>query len=145
LRDCEIRDGRSDGVWVDNGLGTIEKCVISTKGGACVQISYGGNPTVRDCQISGTGDGVWVDSHGQGTIERCVISGNGWHGVLTRQFGHPVIRDCEIRDNGRSGVIIEKLGQGTFTGNTLTGNHGGAWLVDSTAEHVNRTGNRPNA
>ena len=147
VRDCEIRDGQGAGVAVDEqGLGTIERCVISGNAYSGVQIRTGGNPTVRDCRIrDGQGAGVAVDEQGQGTIERCVISGNANAGAQISKGGNPAVRDCEIRDGKQAGVYVYDQGQGTFTGNTLTGNPSGAWVIRADAGRVTRTGNRPNA
>jgi parallel beta-helix repeat protein len=78
VRDCEIRDGQSAGVFVDDdGQGTIKRCVISGNAFAGVQISTGGNPTVRDCKIrDGKSAGVHVHDQGQGTFTRNTLSGN---------------------------------------------------------------------
>ncbi len=47
--------------------------------------------------------------------------------------------------NGQStGVFVLEQGQGTFTGNTLTGNASGAWVILADAGRVTRAGNRPN-
>ena len=119
--------------------------MISGNAYAGVQISEGGNPTVRDCQIrDGQGPGVWVQEQGQGTIGKCVITGNAYAGVQITTGGNPTMRDCQIRGNGYEGVWVSEQGQGTFTGNTLTGNARGAWDIESTAGKVVRTGNRPN-
>ena len=86
-----------------------------------------------------------VNGYGQGTIEQCVISGNALSGVQIKTGGNPTVRDCEIRDSKQAGVYFHEQGQGTFTGNTLTGNPSGAWVIRADAGRVTRTGNTPNA
>ena len=73
-----------------------------------------------------------------------MISGNALSGVEISEGGNPVVRDCQIRDGKSAGVQVYEQGQGTFTGNTLTGNARGAWNIEATAGTVTRTGNRPN-
>ena len=73
-----------------------------------------------------------------------MISGNAKAGVAIVTGGNPTVRDCEIRENGYEAVWVYEQGQGTFTGNTLTGNARGAWDIDADAGNVVRTGNRPN-
>ena len=124
IRDCEIRDGKSAGVFVsDQGQGTIERCVISGNASAGVAIKTGGNPVVRDCGIrDGKAAGVLVYEQGQGTIERCVISGNAFSGVEIKTGGNPVVRDCEIRDGKSTGVVVLDQGQGTIEKCVISGN-----------------------
>ena len=124
IRDCQIRDGKSHGVYVyEQGQGTIEKCVISGNALAGVQIKTGGNPVIRDCEIrDGKQCGVRVYEQGQGTIEQCVISGNTFSGVAIKTGGNPVVRDCEIRDGKRSGVYVFEQGQGTIEKCVISGN-----------------------
>jgi len=124
IRDCKIRDGKQVGVAVlEQGQGTIEKCVISGNAIAGVVIMTGGNPTVRDCEIrDGKGFGVAVHEQGQGTIEKCVISGNANAGVAIRTGGNPTVRDCEIRDGKASGVVVLMHGQGTIERCEISGN-----------------------
>ena len=74
-----------------------------------------------------------------------MICGNAKEGVSITTGGNPTVRDCEIRDGKSGGVYVYEQGQGTFTGNTLTGNASGAWNIETTAGRVTRTGNRPNA
>ncbi|NBT26283.1 MAG: right-handed parallel beta-helix repeat-containing protein [Actinobacteria bacterium] len=77
MRD-QIRDNRQIGVFVlEQGQGTIKKCVISGNGISGVEIKTGGNPTVRDCEIrDGQGAGVWVYEQGQGTFTGNTLTGN---------------------------------------------------------------------
>jgi parallel beta-helix repeat protein len=57
-----------------------------------------------------------------------VISGNADAGLWMHTGGNATMRDCEISGND-AGVLAHDQGQGTFTGNTLTGNANGAWEI----------------
>jgi len=57
-----------------------------------------------------------------------VISGNADAGFWMHTGGNATMRDCEISGND-AGVLAHDQGQGTFTGNTLTGNANGAWEI----------------
>ena len=78
VRNCEIRDGKSVGVSViDQGLGTIEQCVISGNGQAGVEVRRGGNPVIRECEIrDGNGAGVLISEQGAGTFTGNRLNGN---------------------------------------------------------------------
>ncbi|NBT26282.1 MAG: hypothetical protein EBT09_06960 [Actinobacteria bacterium] len=116
IRNCIIWNSQGPGVAVlDQGQGTIERCVISGNAWSGVRIETGGNPTVRDCQIrDGKEAGVLVGDHGQGTIEKCVISGNANAGVAIMTGGNPTVRDCEISFNKQVGFYVLDQGQGTI-------------------------------
>jgi parallel beta-helix repeat protein len=124
IRNCTMRNSSGGGVFVlEQGHGTIEKCVISGNAMAGVAISRGGNPTVRDCQIRDHRQaGVYVFDQGQGTIEKCVISGNTIDGVRISKGGNSVVRDCQIRDNRQVGVLVLEQGQGTIEKCVISGN-----------------------
>ena len=133
---------------VTGGTPIIEDCDLTSSAGSAVYIvGATANPTIRNCTMRNSRDSgvVYEQGKGQGTIEQCVIAGNGLMGVQIRTGGNPTVRDCEIRDNKGYGVSVLEQGQGTFTGNTLTGNANGPWYIASTAGRVTRTGNTPNA
>ncbi|NBT26669.1 MAG: hypothetical protein EBT09_08985 [Actinobacteria bacterium] len=143
-----VGTGPADIFWgaidVKGGKPMIEDCDLTSSAGSAVYIhGAGANPTIRNCTMRNSGgSGVIVSDQGQGTIEQCVISGNAL-GVDIRTGGNLTVRDCEIRDN-LVGVFVHDSGQGTFTGNTLTGNAWAAWRIHAPAGRVTRTGNRPN-
>ena len=124
IRNCTIRNSRDPGVYVlDQGQGTIERCVISGNANSGVQIRTGANPTVRDCEIrDGITSGIYVLDEGQGTFERCVISKNANSGVAIKTGGNPVVRNCEIRDGKVGGVYVVDRGKGTIERCVISGN-----------------------
>ena len=142
-----LGSGLSTGaITVRAGTPVIEDCDLTSSAGAAVYIlGATANPVIRNCTMRNSRDSGVVYEQGQGTIEQCVIAGNALMGVQIRTGGNPVVRDCEIRDNKGYGVSVLEQGQGTFTGNTLTGNANGAWYIAPTAGRVTRTGNTPNA
>ena len=140
-------------ISVTGGTPVIEDCDLTSSAGSAVYIfGAGANPTIRNSTMRDSrGSGVFVYDQGQGIIELCVISenasvasGSRYAGVEITTGGNPVVRDYEIRDGKQGGVFVHSQGQGTFTGNTLTGNANGAWVIETTAGKVTRTGNRPN-
>jgi len=101
------------------------------------------NLTVRAVGTRDTSGAVWVQQ-GHVVIDGCELTSAIAPVVyITGKDSAPVIRDCEIRDGSDRGVLVSDQGQGTFTGNTLTGNARGAWDVAPIAGRVTRTGNRP--
>ena len=133
-------------IFVSGGTPVIEDCDLTSSAGSAVFIAGPtANPTFRNCTMHGSRDsGVFVYSKGRGIIEKCVLSKNGHHGVAIMTGGNPVIRDCDIRQNINLGVYVFDQGQGIFTGNTLTSNPIGAWLIRGDAGRVTRTANTPN-
>lgn len=133
-------------ISVTAGTPVIEDCDITSSAGSAVYIfGLTADPTFRNCTMRDScRDGINVSDEGQGTIEKCEISGNARAGITKTKGGNTVIRDCEIHLNGFRGVWVHGQGSGTFTGNRLTGNIGGAWVIDADSVKVLRTGNTPN-
>jgi len=79
VRQCQIRDGKQDGVLVwQGGRGTIEGCDIS--GNACsgVEIREGCNPSIKMCKINRNAEHAFsVHGNVRGVIEDCDLRSNG--------------------------------------------------------------------
>jgi parallel beta-helix repeat protein len=143
LRRNHIHDNKGIGVSVQrNALGTLEDNDISGNGGLGVAISESSAPVLRRNQIrDNTAVGVFVND-GLGTLEDNEITGNGV-GVQISNGGNPTVRGNRIMSNAHQGVRVKDGGKGVLEGNDLTGNVGGAWLIDKSSEpNVTRARNK---
>jgi len=137
FRRCRFRDGAESGLFfVDGARAVVEDCEINRNGISGVQISKGADPILRRCAIRDNKQGgMLVSLKGRGRIEECEIRDNHRAGVEVREGGAPVVRNCRILGNGYQAVwISDSEGGGTYEGNDLRGNAGGAWLVADGAE-----------
>ncbi len=78
VRDCQVRDGRQEGIWVNpQGKGTFERCEVVGNALAGIVVRAGGDPVVRDCLVRSNRDGgVIVDAGASGTITGCTVGDN---------------------------------------------------------------------
>lgn len=143
IRKCKIHEAKAGGIFFyDHGKGTIEDCEINNTVYAGIEIKEGSDPVVRRCKISESKvSGIFVWKNSKGTIEDCEIFKNAFAGVSMAEKGDPTIRRCKINRNARQAVWVYNNGAGTVQDSDLTGNDGGAWLIE-TGSSVSRSGNK---
>jgi parallel beta-helix repeat protein len=124
LVECVLYDGNSAGVFVyEGGAGVLEDCQIYGNALSGIEISEGGNPTVRRCTLrDGKGSGVNVLENGAGVIEDCQIHGNEKAGIQIQTGGNPTVLRCTVRDGKSVGVLVSENGAGVLEDCQIYGN-----------------------
>ena len=78
IRDCQIRDGKGGGVWVqDQGQGTIEQCEIRDNKGVGVFVLDSGQGTFTGNTLTGNARGAWDITPDAGPVTRTGNRPNG--------------------------------------------------------------------
>jgi nitrous oxidase accessory protein NosD len=96
-----------------------------------LQLMRGGT-LVEDCEISGGGDGIWVQVAAEPIVRRCKLRDCGRYGVWVAQGGSGTFESCEIARAGAAGV--RAIGNPHFLGCEIVGSRGdGAELSDGEA------------
>jgi Right handed beta helix region/ATPase family associated with various cellular activities (AAA)/AAA lid domain len=115
-------------VQAENANLTIEACVISARVGPAVSVRQCPHFAVSRCTISGSAEGIVVESSsgridessiddvssdgvvvGLGAdpeIRNCTISGCGQRGVYVYQYARPLIEGCDISRTVGAGVAV---------------------------------------
>eukprot|EP00741_Cyanophora_paradoxa_P012713 tig00020616_g12282.t1 len=121
----EGRDGH--GIeFLDGAGGLAEENVIQSCPLWGVCIGSGSDPTLRRNRIaSQRGGGVWVNGDASPLVEANEIALNASHGVRV-DAGRPIVRSNQIKENHGAGIWVAEGAGGTYTGNVLNGNQGGA-------------------
>ncbi len=142
-----------NGVFVAGGAGVFQDNDIHTNSGAGVEVvgrgapkvsgnriyanyvsgvsvSLGGAGVFQDNDIRGNyASGVSVYRKGAGVFLDNDIHGHTRAGVEAREGGAPLVTGNRILNN-TWGVWVHDLGMGSYLGNDLRGNGGGAWSLD---------------
>jgi len=127
----KIHDGIERGIDVyENGQGVIEDNEIYGNVLSGVEISEGGNPTLRRNKIhDGKTNGIFVHENGQGSIEDNDIYGNAFSGIEISEGGNPTIRHNRINNNSYRAIYIRESGAGIIEDNDLRENKRGPWYI----------------
>jgi len=144
MQDCEVGSCANSGILIDQSTkGTFERCSVrGTPNG--FEVRQDGNPSVRDCVLTGNDIGILVYRNGRGTFDRCDVIGSNSSGIEVRDGGDPVVRNCTFRDSKGRGANILATASGTMTDCTFISNLSGDWVVEEGAGGT-RTGNSPEA
>jgi F-box protein 11 len=132
LRRCRAENGKGGGyVFHEGAGGLLDGCEASGNALSGVEIRTAADPLLRDCILrDNKQSGVLVDQAGRGRIDGGQITGNGRAGVAVQDGGNPMVTGCTITGNGYQAIwISDATGTGTFRGNDLRGNEGGAWDI----------------
>ena len=120
-----------------DGQGTIEENDIFGNTNCGVEISFGGNSTLRKNRIyDGKGAGVCVYLNGQGIIDDNDIFGNSCAGVLITSGWNVTVRSNRINGNGYEAIWIEDDGSGVFEDNDLRNNKRDAWNISKASKSI---------
>jgi nitrous oxidase accessory protein NosD len=91
-----------------------------------------GRTWVEDCEITGGGDGIWVQVAAEPTVRRCKLRDCGRYGVWVAQGATGTFESCEIARAGTAG--LRAIGNPQFLGCEIVGSRGdGAELSDGEA------------
>ncbi|MGO9255501.1 MAG: right-handed parallel beta-helix repeat-containing protein [Bryobacteraceae bacterium] len=113
MRDPPRGGGRRD--VVEAGRGKFEECGVFANTLTGVEVSEGGDPSFRQCQIhDGKQGGVVVHTEGRGRFDQCGIFADVRVGMAMWEGDDPVVRRSKIHDNKQSGVMMLNGGRGTL-------------------------------
>jgi len=111
-------------------------------------VSHCSNVQITDSRLvtSPYGSGVVLDQVSDASVSNCEIARNGYYGILLSACKNILIKDNLIEANGRSGIMVEYLQQGsqdlTVVGNLIQYNNGfgiESWAVKNGKFERNRT------
>ncbi|KAG1663919.1 hypothetical protein FOA52_002235 [Chlamydomonas sp. UWO 241] len=129
-------------VYITAGSPVIRECDISSSSGSGVAVEGARAPLLERCTLSRcAGHGCCVFGGLEGgpptapELRSCVISGNRLDGLLVRTGGAPELTGCTLTGNGQYGVEVQDAG-GSFTGNSVSSNGRGAFLVVPSADSM---------
>jgi hypothetical protein len=138
LRDLTMRGGDSSEpvVRLDAGGSVIEACRVVAEHAGGIAVT-GGDPVVRDCQVTSAGFGISVRDGARGRIERCEITGKRG-GILVTAAGDPVVTGCTITRPDGNGIYVTGGGRGSFDTCTVSAAGQPAVAIDGGSDPVMR-------
>ncbi|MFU8874411.1 right-handed parallel beta-helix repeat-containing protein [Micromonospora sp. SL4-19] len=98
-------DGSGDALVIE-GAGVaplVEGCLVSTNSGAAIAVTGGAAPTIRDCRVEGSEDGLRVKG-AAGRYERCEFIEPTSYGVIASGGATPTLVGCRIVQPEDDGV-----------------------------------------
>ncbi len=130
LDDNEIFANATFGVWIGGGSApTVRENHIhdNVNAGICVTDGQG---TLEGNEISSNAHGIYFNGRSSPTVRRNWIHENKTYGLQVSRGANPVVSHNQITRHSAPAICILDAG-GTFQGNDLRGNAGGAWYLDS--------------
>ena len=122
LRRNTIHNNKNGVIVTENGQGSLEDNDIFENSDADVEISKGGNPSLKRNRIhDGKGDSIQVLDNGQGILEGNDIFGHDSPQVVIQTGGNPTLRRNRIHDGKSNGVIVSDSGLGILEDNEIFG------------------------
>jgi parallel beta-helix repeat protein len=116
-------DDSTGAVQIEGGQPTVRDCDISSQAGCGIVVQGDADPVIRGNHIhDNKEDGVHVLEQGRGTVEDNDISANTNDGVQVQAGADPVVRGNRIHDNQEAGVYVFEQGRGTFEDNDISAN-----------------------
>jgi parallel beta-helix repeat protein len=101
VRNCTISGNGQHGI--DSHRGDVFNCVISNNGDWGIWLA-GEDVTVKDCQVFGNGNGLFLSNATRSQVENCVVAGNKGFGINTNS-GTATVTNCTIVSNVDDGVF----------------------------------------
>jgi len=96
----------------ENGLGTLEECVIAgqARWRAC-SIKQASDPVLRRCRSTTTATSASHPREGQGPLEECDVFENALAGVEVRAI-RAEVKKCKVHDGKQAGPCGRRRGRG---------------------------------
>jgi hypothetical protein len=110
LRARQTRFGQAvgHGLWVrGHAIVQLGACEVRACGQDGVRVDGAGEATLRDCEISGSRNGVVLLSPHHPVLDRCTISDVERVGVTVGPGGIPLLRFCVVSGAGSHGVFLD--------------------------------------
>jgi F-box protein 11 len=114
------------------GTGRVRGLTLVQRGSRKISTVYvpSGEPTLADCDVSGDGDGVWIDGDANPRLEENYIHHMGGAGVVVDADGAGVIEGNYIADNAHRNIGIGRDANPTVRGNRLVRSQGAGIFID---------------
>ncbi|MEN3610572.1 right-handed parallel beta-helix repeat-containing protein [Plantactinospora sp. ZYX-F-223] len=110
-------------IQVENAHLTVDRCTISARVGPAISVRGCPRFAVRRCTISGSAQGIVVESS-SGRVDDSSVEDVASDGVVVGLGADPEIRNCTISDCGQRGIYVYQYARPVIEGCDISGTTG---------------------